>query len=274
MRRSKKKAQNVRRQQRVFPMTRVPKGSPYNQQIAPSYDTRLDFVVPFVQTTNGATEVASRFRLNSVFAPDPVTAANKPAGFTEMAANYGSYRVIRVHYEVQLISRETFAFNYLIRATNTDPGTSTGQFVYAGSALSNMGIVNTPGAPKVVCRRTLSIAQITGRPVENDDILAADVTANPSDLVWLGIDLAAYGGSTFTSNNGALVLLKISYFVRFFNRSPVDNAFRTLKERIKRVEDATVKHDLEHIRLVGPDVARLEYQARGLPFPPSTLIGA
>ncbi len=185
-------------------------------------DTTLHWYANFLLTNNGQSYCAVRFYTNAAFSPDIVSPSNKPNGFTALAALYGSYRVIGYTYKISLFTRETFGFTTLIRNTNTDPGTSSGQLAYSGEALSTTKQVPTAGAPPTIFRGRHNIAEVTGRPIENDDILAADVTAIPADQTFLGIFCQSL--DTFTTA-GVNVSITIAQRVRFFNRKLVNDSF-------------------------------------------------
>jgi len=122
-----------------------------------------------------------------------------------------------------LFTREAFGFTAMVRNTNTDPGTGSGQLAYSGEALSSTKLVPTAGSPPTIFRGSHTIAEVTGRPIENDDILAADVTSNPNDLTFLSLFIQA-STETFTAATGANVSATIDLKVRFFNRKVINDA--------------------------------------------------
>ncbi len=204
-----------------FPLTKVPKPGPNDHPVPPEFDTPLDWYANFLLTNSGFTYCAVRFYSNSALSPDIATPTNKPNGFTLLAALYGSYRVIAYDYVISCITREAFGFTVLIRNVNTDPGVSSGQLVYSGEELSHTKQVPAAGAPPTVFRGRHTIAAVTGRPVENDDILAADVNNHPSDTTYLGIFCQALT-ETFTTA-GVNVSIRIRQRVRFFNRKQIND---------------------------------------------------
>ncbi len=194
-----------------FPLTHVPTGTSANYPVPPELDTTLNWYVSFVltQTTGSALSYAGvRFYTNAAYSPDIVNPTNRPNGFTGLATLYGSYRVIGYSYDIKLISREAFGFTCMVSHTNTDPGTSSGQLANCGSANTSTRIVGI-GTPPVHFRGRKNIASITGRPVENDDLLAADVTTIPADQTFIGIFIQA-ATETFTTSNGANISVNLN----------------------------------------------------------------
>ncbi len=122
-------------------------------------DTTLHWYANFVLTNNGQSYCAVRFYTNAAYSPDIVSPTNKPNGYTALTGLYGSYRVIGYSYKIQLFTRETFGFVALVRNTNTDPGTSSGQLAYTGEALSTTKQVGAFGAPPITLRGRHNIAE-------------------------------------------------------------------------------------------------------------------
>lgn len=209
-----------------FPLTRVPTAKSKDYPVPPELDTTLQWYVNFLLTNVGQSYAAVRFYTNAAFSPDIVTPSNKPNGFTALAALYGSYRVIGYEYKISMVSRETFGFVALVRNTNTDPGTAAGQLAYTGEALSLTKQLNSPGGPPTVIRGYHDITQVTGRPVENDDLLAADVTTIPADQTFLGLFLQSLDTLTAAGVN-----CSVTFFmkVRFFNRKLLNDASEKAK---------------------------------------------
>lgn len=220
-----RKARTKRRDADHWALTTVPRGSVKDSPFKPELDTTLHFYVNFVLTNTGQSYAAVRFYSNAAFSPDIVTPANKPNGFTALSGLYGSYKVIGYSYNLQIFTREAFGFIAMVRNTNTDPGTSSGQLAYVGEALSSTAMVPAAGAPPVTISGDHNIAAVTGRPIEQDDILGADVTAVPSDATFLGIYIQA-ATETFTASTGANCSLHMRLRVRFFNRKLLNDSFR------------------------------------------------
>lgn len=207
-----------------FPLTKVPRGGAFDSPVPPESDHELHFYVNFVLSNTGQTYAAVRFYTNAAFSPDIVTPANKPVGFTQLAGLYSKYRVIGYEYDIKLYTRETFGFTVMVRNTNADPGTSSGQLAYVGEALSSAKIVPTAGSPPIHFHGKYTIAGVSGRPIETDDTYEAAVTTVPSNVTFLGIFLQALT-ETFTASTGANISLHIKQKVRFFERKELNDTF-------------------------------------------------
>jgi hypothetical protein len=234
---AKKVAKLTPRSRYQFPLTRVPNASPLENPVPHEFDTTLVWYANFVltQATGSALSYAAvRFYTNSALSPDVATPTNRPAGFTNLATLYGSYRVIAYEYDIQIFTREAFGFSCLVRNTNTDPGTSSGQLAFTGEALSQCKLVAAASAPPQRFRGRHTIAQVTGRPVENDDLLAADVTTHPSDLTFMSIFIQA-ATETFTTATGANISIQIRQRVRFFNRKVQNDTIVSRKAHEPRI---------------------------------------
>lgn len=210
-------------------MTKVPRRSANMNPWPTEMDTTLVFSLYYTGINAGASETNARFRSNSAYEPDIITTTNKPTGYQELINLYHTYRVIGYKARIVMQCREVFGCSYLIRNTNLDPTASTGQFIYAGEALSHSGILGAKGAPPTTINFNYNISTVVGRDIEKDDIFSADVSSNPNDITYLGINFKTFGSDAFTAATGVAVYLDLRMRVRFYERKSIDDAIPGVK---------------------------------------------
>lgn len=183
--------------------------------VPPEMDKVLSWQVNKIPLNAAGINAMVRFSPNSAYDVDPVFGSTSTPGFSEWAALYSYYRVVKIGYRLQIVNNETFAVRVYTIFTNTDPGT-VGNSQFPGNPLAKDYLLSAKGGQdRCLLKDTKQVAQITGaRGVEDEDNYRAAVTASPTDLVWLGVGANTVGASFLA--NGVSVAGYIKMWVRFY----------------------------------------------------------
>jgi hypothetical protein len=160
-----------------------------------------------------------RFNPNAAF--NPITGAS-PGGYTpwydRWALMYGYYRVIRYSYKITVINNEAFPIVAYIINSNNDPTDSIAQQIASNPLCQTFLLSAKGGQDRMTFRKTVKIAEVVGtNTVKYDDMYSALITANPTDVTWLGIGAASVAGGSFIPN-GASFNIELKQFTVFYDR--------------------------------------------------------
>jgi len=195
-------------------------------------DTRLMFrkIGQFnsVATSLGVAE----FTPNAAYDVDPSLGSTETYGFDEYAALYSYYRVVTYSYIVTVTNSGNSPLMAYVVNSNTQPsvsGTRWDLYTTNPYCKSKLLAPVTGNPTTVTFRGTISCGKLLGsRAVETDDNYRALTTANPADLLWLGIageSIATAVGVVFTYD------LRLTMHVRFYSRE-LDLTLASLAQRI------------------------------------------
>ncbi len=212
----------------TFPSRQRPTMNPWPEET----DVTLEWNLFAGQVNAGATEMNIRWYTNYALSPDIVTPANRSNGFTQWAAMYRFSRVIEYESRITFTNKEVFPLAVLVRHTNIDPGTGTGQFAFAGESFTDSFFVGSLTAgPNVVVRKYRhKIADIVGANIEFDDTYkAANTGTPPANLTFLGLSSRSADGGTVLSAAGVAYGIRIRMKVRFSERELSNDTFQNTK---------------------------------------------
>jgi hypothetical protein len=177
------------------------------------YDTTM------VRNNAGLTYLSWRYRMNSVYDPDPSLATGAISGFAEWAAIYSTYRVLSIIYQIKLANNEAFPLQVSTAPTFTDIGINAlssvdlAELKYAKytmmAAKGGRDMVNLQGA--------LRLDEIFGASYLYDPTFNAAVTTNPSTILYLNVGV----NSPSPLVNGVTPAVRIIYDVLFYRRQNI-----------------------------------------------------
>lgn len=160
---------------------------------------------------------AARFSANGLYDVDPIVGSTTAIGFGELTALYKRFRVLSYHYELSLVNIDTVPLYVYITNTNFDLGTTLGQYYdYARNAFGKVRVLAVTGKNTMMIRGSLSVRQIFGGNVTGSDQFYGTDSANPTNLVFLGI--AAQSATATPISTGVSVQLTLTCFAQFFER--------------------------------------------------------
>jgi len=185
-----------------------------------------------------------RFRMNSAYDPDPhVLSGGSMAYFSEYAALYTRYRVIRFSYSVTAINNTDTPVKFTVAPSKEDLGDNYTNMeelseVYKGRSalLGQNGSMN-----RSTISDTIDMATYAGFPgYKTDDTTSARVDTNPSVLFYLNIGINSANAQTGTSFGVRSVF---TYHVVFFE--PRSEPASLSLKRVQRQAGSSLTFDQE-----------------------------
>jgi hypothetical protein len=170
-----------------------------------------------IRNSAGTLTLGWRYRMNSVFDPDPLFLSAAVPGFNEYAALFAAYRVTNFLWEVELSNREAFPVVAYIVPLNTDPGVNnSGGQALSGNTKGMTHILSAQGGvDKCKFRGQLNLANFFGLAGYNfDDNYNSSVNGNPSVTLYLAVGCS----SPAVAVNGLLARVRLTYRVTFNRR--------------------------------------------------------
>jgi len=167
-----------------------------NMPVAPSLIVTLKYVDPtFMYGNFGNFDWSTRFRLNSVFDPDPHTISGGTISyFNQYAALYTRYRVLSVRYKVVASNLMAEPVIFTVAPSKEDLGDNFAEIQQLAEI--NKGVTQLLGANGSMNRstvtRNIDLAKFSGSPSYlTDDTTAARVDTNPSVQWYLNVGMTS-----------------------------------------------------------------------------------
>lgn len=197
--------------------------SSYGQNaVRPETDVCLSFQVSKTAINAAASTCGIRLTPNGAFDVDPILGSTNTPGFSEYAALYNYYRVVKVEYDLEICNLETFPVRAYTFFANTDPGT-VGNFQFPGGPYCKSHLLaGKTGTDLQHFKDSKLVATVVGTSaVEKEDNFRAAVTANPVDLIWLGIAGNSVAGAFLP--NGIAIAGQVRMYTRFYDAKVLFN---------------------------------------------------
>ena len=177
--------------------------------------------VESLNLSNGTPRVQYTFRGNSLFDPDYSGGGHQPMYFDQYAGIYNKYRVVGSAIRVEAINAQGLSGCYFMMFPNTDIATLTSiplALEQSRARAANIMPI-AGGGPAARYKQYCSTRKACGllKGEAYDDTLSATIGNNPAqvwywNLFWETTDSA----SNVTIN----ALVKITYYVQFFDKAP------------------------------------------------------
>jgi len=171
--------------------------------------------------TSSVTQIGNYYT-SFLYDVDPDSMTTAMPGFTEYAAFYKRYRVLRVGYKMDFSNREAFAVgvtcyftNELINFGGTKPMSTIGNPLCKYAIMSGKG-----GLDKCSIKDSASCVAITGTKQSlYDDLYTGptDTNTSPGRPLYVNWQASSLNGvDQFTSGNGVAFIHKIYFYVQFY----------------------------------------------------------
>lgn len=184
-------------------------------------------------TNNTQIFTSRRWRLNSAYDPDPGLGSGSVQGFSEYAAMYNYYRVEKVRYEATILNKEPLPVQVIVAPTTADVGSNYSSIdeLQELPFARNGACSQAGGQDRIRFRGVIPLGKLHGnqRQYLTDPQFAAAVNANPSTMYYLNIGAVTLGGA-FTGN-GLGLTLRLTYYVKFYDRKNVFSKVRKFDEK-------------------------------------------
>lgn len=182
---------------------------------------RVHIVFPdttLVRNNVGAKFGSWRYR-SSAYDPDPSLGTGAIPGFTDLAAFYNTYRVIRMRLRIECENAETFGVTLKTCPLTFDPGANSTTFAsYADANPRGKSRLMGPNGSQNRVRIVTpwyTLPQLTGfKGSEFDVSYSAFINANPSITWFIGVGIL----SPVAFVSGVVINSLVDYDVMFYGR--------------------------------------------------------
>ncbi len=178
---------------------------PRNVFAPPAIIVDLFYVDLRVDNNAGSTYTSYRLRINGAYDPDPALGSGALPGFTEWAAIYRNYRVIKYEIEAEVSNLEAFPITVVASPSQADLGLNYSNLF---NLMANPGAVSRQLSAKGGIDRdrfkiTLDLGTYYGNTIQwfGNDSFGATTSANPTTLFYMNVGCVASSNlvSGFTS---------------------------------------------------------------------------
>jgi len=159
-----------------------------------------------------------RYRMNSVYDPDPLLGTGALSGFTEWAAMFGKYRVEEFRYNIRIANLELFPQMVIVAPSITDLGANFSRITQMpevpggkSSLVSGMG-----GQDKCFFKGKINLTNFLGsRTLLLSDNYASNTNTNPNNQLYFNVGFSTGGA---TSTKGLFCSTRLFYTVVLYGR--------------------------------------------------------
>jgi len=187
---------------------------------SPAFDSvvvTLRYTDPtFIHTMVG-TVTTFRYRMNSVYDPDPNILSGSVSMFNEWAAMYNHYRVLRFHYKITLSNMSTLPLMISTVPTKIDLGANfSGAVNFPEAPYGRASLISAQGGQdRIVLSGTIDLAKFSGHAgYLYDDITGSQVSSSPSSLYYFNIGV----NSSQTNIGTVCANVTLTYETLFYDR--------------------------------------------------------
>jgi len=177
------------------------------------------------RTNNGFTYLSWRYRLGSVYDPDPNVGTGGIPGYSNWATMFQEYKVLRASFSIDLCNLEGSPVDTFVLPTFTDLGpnfTNTNEAF--GNPYCSQGAVSAKGGmDRIRHTGSIDLGSFYGNPNQylGDRDYGSLVGANPNYSFYLNI--GGTSAANFTSLGGLDVRVTITY-TTLFNKYNFENS--------------------------------------------------
>ncbi len=168
----------------------------------------------------GSAYLSWRYRMNSVYDPDPTIGSGSVPGYTYYATAYGSYRVLDFGYNITLSNLEGSPVDVVCCPSTTDLGANysfTNELF--GNPHATVGLLSAKnGMDRCTLKGFIDLGKYYGNVTQylGADSFGSGIGNNPS--VVLHLNVGGVSSALFTTNNGLDYRVTLTYTVLWTQR--------------------------------------------------------
>ncbi len=179
--------------------------------------------VVFNRNNSGAPILSWRYRMNSVFDPDPGVSSGAVPGHLEWSSMYQVYRVMEMSYTIDICNLEPSPVDTICVPTLDDVGLNYASLIELfGNPYANQGMVSAKtGMDRIRLQGSIDLGKFYGLVSQylGNDNFGSAVTGNPSVFFYLNV--GGVNAVNFTASNGLDVRVTLKYRVHYHKRRVV-----------------------------------------------------
>jgi len=183
--------------------------------------TRLTYPdITLARTNNGFPYLSWRYRMNSVWDPDPALGSGSVPGHSFYTAGYDAYRVLGAGYSVDLSNLETNPVTCIVCPSLTDLGLNyTAVLELAGNPYCSQQLLSAKGGQdRTRFKGYIDLGQFWGNSTDllGDANFGSPVGSNPAQLLYLNVGGAS--SLAFSTAAGLDYRFTMTYDVLYYRR--------------------------------------------------------
>jgi hypothetical protein len=174
----------------------------------------------YTRSNAGFTYLSWRYRVNSIYDPDPLVGTGPVPGFSFWQNAFKLYRVLKIGYSIDLSNLESAPVDVIAVPTNNDIGAN---FVAInemfGNPFASQALLSSAGGmDRARLKGSLDLGEFWGSVPQylGDPGFASATTTNPANLLFLNI--GGSSASNFTALKGLDYRVTLVYTTLFSNR--------------------------------------------------------
>lgn len=175
--------------------------------------------VVFNRNNIGAALLSWRYRMNSVWDPDPGVSSGAVPGHVEWTSFFSLYRVLEMSYTIDLANMEGSPVDVVIFPSQDDLGLNYAGLIESfGNPYANQGMVSSKGGmDKIRLNGRVDIGKFYGLVPQyiGNDAYGASTGGNPSAFLY--INIGGVSATNFTTGNGLDVRVTLK-FTTFYHK--------------------------------------------------------
>jgi len=184
-----------------------------------------DLVYPdtFYNRNNASSPFLSwRYRMNSIYDPDPLVGSGSVPGYTYYSGGYSNYIVLGLGYDISLSNLEGSPVDVVVWPTTNDVGNNYASTSEAfGNPHATQSLLSAKGGQdRARLKGWVDVGRFQGNMTQYlGGNYSSVFGSNPSQILYLNV--GAVESTNFTTNNGLDIRAALTYRTAFFNRKIV-----------------------------------------------------
>ncbi len=177
----------------------------------------------YAKNNVGSAFISWRYRMNSIYDPDPLVGSGSVPGYSYYATGYGSYRVLGFAYNVTLANFEGSPVDIVGCPSNTDLGANySGTNELFANPHATVALLSAKnGMDRATLKGYIDLGRFSGNTSQylGNDSFGSSFGNNPGTMSY--INFGAVSSALFTTNNGIDYRVTLTYTVLFTQRKVV-----------------------------------------------------
>lgn len=167
----------------------------------------------FTRNNAGFTYMGWRYRMNSIYDPDPLLGSGSIPGYTAWSAFFNNYRVLQLSYSIDIANLEPSPVDVYVYPSYTDLGSNpiTSNEIFGNPHAAQGMIGSKGGMDKTRLKGVIDLGDFTGNTYQylGNDGYGASFGSNPGNIAFLNVGGVA--AATFTTNLGVDTRVTLVY---------------------------------------------------------------
>jgi len=174
----------------------------------------------YAKNNIGSAFLSWRYRMNSIYDPDPLVGSGSVPGYTFWSGAYTYYRVLTLGYSIQIMNLEGSPVDVVVVPSIADLGANySGTNELFGMPYATQSAISTKGGmDRALLKGHIDLGKFTGNTTQylGNDAYGSSFGTNPGAMNYLNV--GGVSSALFTVNNGLDYRVTLTYTVLFTGR--------------------------------------------------------